>query len=128
MIPQPGNVHIHVMTISKAIFQFTRFIPLLAPTPNIENVFTCVVETGTPNKVEIKIPIALVKSVAKPSYASSFTIPIPTFLIILYPPIDVPRPITNAVIIANHHKEESLDKAIELDGSFALKASSIAKE
>ena len=46
--PQPGKVNTHVKTISFTTPKLIADTLLTAPTPIIDVVFTCVVETGSP--------------------------------------------------------------------------------
>lgn len=63
-----------------------------APTPMMAVVFVWVVETGIPNTEDKNKQIAAVTSAEKPWYFSSFTISIPTDLMIFIPPTEVPIP------------------------------------
>ena len=49
MSPQPGNVKIHVRTMSLTTEKFIAESLLAAPTPMIALVLVCVVDTGMPN-------------------------------------------------------------------------------
>ena len=91
--PHPGKVSTHASAISFTTLQFTAEILFAAPTPMIDVVLVCVVETGMPVVEARKRQIAAAISDAKPWYTSSFVIFCPTSFIILYPPMDVPRPI-----------------------------------
>ena len=96
--PQPGKVNTHAKTISLTTEKFIADNLLVAPTPIIAVVFVCVVLTGIPKTEESKRHEAAAMSAEKPWYFSSLTISMPTDLIILYPPIDVP------ILITKEHK------------------------
>ena len=80
-MPQPGKVRIQVRTISRATPQFTYVIRFAAPTPIIAVVFVCVVLTGTPVSDENSRQAEAAMSAENPWYFSSFTMSMPTALI-----------------------------------------------
>ena len=92
--PHPGNVSTQVRPISFTTDRLMDETRLTAPTPMIAVVLACVVETGIP-KIELnRIEIDAATSAEKPWYFSSFTMSIPTDLMIFLPPIEVPTAIT----------------------------------
>ena len=80
MAPHPGNVSAHVSPISFTTPQFTLDSRRAAPTPIMAVVLVCVVETGMPVSEESSRQAAPAMSAAKPWYFSSFTISMPTAL------------------------------------------------
>ena len=64
--PQQGKVKTQAKTILPATFHFTFFIFLADPTPIIDEVLQCEVETGMPVKVAIKSIKVVLKLEARP--------------------------------------------------------------
>lgn len=64
--PQQGNVRTHAKTIFPATFHLTFFMFFAEPTPIIEEVLQCEVETGIPVKVAIKSIKVVLKLEARP--------------------------------------------------------------
>ena len=67
---------------------------MTAPTPMMAVVLACVVDTGIPNSELKSRDTEAARSAEKPWYFSSFTISMPTDLMIFLPPIEVPSPMT----------------------------------
>ena len=88
-----GIVKIHAQTILIVTCHLTEETLLAAPTPATAPVITCVVETGTPRWVAMKMLAALAVSAQKPSIGLSFTIFWPMVLTIRQPPVKVPKAI-----------------------------------
>jgi hypothetical protein len=84
----------HICPFGKAVLSFLNGEGYTAPTPIIEVVFACVVETGKLNTEQNIKDAAAAISAEKPWYFSNFTISMPTDLIIFLPPIAVPAAIT----------------------------------
>ena len=61
-----GRVKLQASTIRPAIPQCTDASRRPAPAPKIEPVHTCVVDSGSPRWVEVRITAALVVSAVKP--------------------------------------------------------------
>ena len=96
MRPQPGKVKIQVRTISLQTPQLTERTSLAAPAPMMAAVFVWVVETGRPVTVAMNSEIVALMEAEKPWYLSSWTISMPTFLMIFLPPMAVPMAIVAA--------------------------------
>jgi hypothetical protein len=64
--PHPGNVKIQVSTISLTTPKLIAEILFTAPTPIIAVVFVCVVETGTPVRLESNRQSEAARSAEKP--------------------------------------------------------------
>ena len=64
--PQPGNVKIQVSIISFTTEKLIAESLFTAPTPIIALVFVCVVETGTPIRLEYSRQIAPARSAENP--------------------------------------------------------------
>ena len=92
--PQPGKVSIQAETISFTTEKLMAEILLTAQAPMIEVVFAWVVETGMPNTELKRRATDAAISAENPWYFSSFTISIPTDLMIFLPPMEVPSPMT----------------------------------
>ena len=93
MIPAAGMVRTHAQTIRPATPHFTAEKRLAEPTPTIEPVMVCVVETGMPKYVAPKSVIAPAVSAQNPPTGCSLTIFVPIVLTIRHPPESVPRAI-----------------------------------
>ena len=92
--PHPGKVKIQVSIISFTTPKLMAEILFTAPTPMIALVLVWVVDTGIPKRLESRRQKAADKSAENPWYFSSFTISIPTDLMIFSPPTLVPIPMT----------------------------------
>ena len=92
-----GMVTNHANTMERATPQLTAFIRFAEPTPIIDPLTTCVVDTGKCKKVAVKIVIAEFKSAAKPFMVSNLKILVPIVEIIRQPPAAVP----NAIAVAH---------------------------
>ena len=78
------------------MLQLTALTRMAVPTPIIDPLTTCVVDTGKCNNVAVKIVIAEFKSAANPLILSNLKILLPTVAIIFQPPAAVP----NAIAVA----------------------------
>ena len=96
MSPQPGKVSTHVRHISLTTPKLMALTFLTAPTPIRAVVLACVVETGRLNSEQRSSDDEAARSAEKPCYFSSWTISIPTDLMIFLPPMAVPRPMSRA--------------------------------
>ena len=92
--PQPGKVRSQVMPISLTTLKLMAERRLTAPTPMMAVVLACVVDTGIPNSELKSRDTEAARSAEKPWYFSSFTISMPTDLMMRYPPMEVPSPMT----------------------------------
>jgi len=72
--PAAGMVRTHATTIFSVTLQRTADNRFADPTPDIAPVMTCVVDTGTPIEVAIKILAAAAVSAQKPSTGVSLVI------------------------------------------------------
>src|SRR5687767_15444354 len=89
-------VRIHAQTILSTTPHLTAENFLAAPTPMMALEMLCVVETGIPRVVAVKITAEELVSAAKPLIGCNFTILWPRVLIIRQPPAAVPA----AIVIA----------------------------
>src|SRR5581483_1823523 len=74
MMPAAGIVRTQAQTIWLAMPQRTADRRRVAPTPTIEPVMACVVDTGMPKPVAVKIAMAAPVSAANPPTGCSFVI------------------------------------------------------
>src|SRR5262249_1229986 len=88
-----GIVSTHAQTMRPATPQRTADSRRVAPTPTIAPVIACVVDTGTPVCVAIRIDNAALVSAANPPTGCSFVIFDPIVWMMRHPPASVPRPI-----------------------------------
>src|SRR6187200_1472698 len=88
-----GMVSTHAQTMRPATPHFTAENLLAEPTPTIEPVMVCVVDTGMPNAVAPKRVIAPAVSAQNPPTGCSLTILVPIVLTIRQPPESVPSAI-----------------------------------
>src|SRR5262245_33069072 len=88
-----GIVSTHAHTIGPAIPQRTAERRRVDPTPTMAPVIVCVVLTGTPSAVAVKIDTAPAVSAANPPTGCSFVIFDPMVWIIRHPPESVPNEI-----------------------------------
>src|SRR5271169_5956563 len=86
-----GRVMIHARTIFPPTPHLTADNLLEAPTPMIVEDITCVVERGSPIREAISMTVAADASAANPFMGRRLTSPTPRVLMILHPPIAVPR-------------------------------------
>src|SRR6478735_2287420 len=93
MIAAAGMVRTHAQTMRPATPHFTAEKRLAEPTPTIDPVIVCVVETGIPKKVAPKSVRAPAVSAQNPPTGCSFTIFVPIVLTIRHPPDSVPSAI-----------------------------------
>src|SRR5436190_23188307 len=90
MIPAIGMVNTHAQTMRPATPHLTAENRFAEPTPTIEPVIVCVVDTGIPNAVAVKSVMEPAASAQKPCTGCSFTILVPIVLTIRQPPESVP--------------------------------------
>lgn len=102
-----GIVITHADTIEYATFQCTALNLCAQPTPIIEPVTTCVVDTGRCKNVAVNTVMAEFKSAATPFIGCILNILFPTVFIILQPPMLVPNPIAIAHAIFTSHGTSS---------------------
>src|SRR5699024_496057 len=100
--PQPGNVKIQVSIISFTTPKLMAESRLTAPTPMIALVLVWVVDTGIPVTLASSRQKAPARSAENPWNFSSFTISIPTDLMIFSPPTLVPTPMTTEQSTISH--------------------------
>src|SRR5699024_12688630 len=92
----------HVITIFCSVPFFTPRTLCDVTTPKIEEEMTCVVLTGKSRKVAPNIISALDVSAATPFTGRIFIILPPTVLMILQPPMAVPKAIAVAQMTCTH--------------------------
>lgn len=80
--------------MSRMVGQCVPPIPLTRPTPAIDPVTVCVVDTGTPNTVAARMVAAALVSAVQPLSVLSLVILFPIVLTIRHPPNNVPKLIT----------------------------------
>ena len=108
-IPAAGRVKAQAQRMFLAIFQLTADNLLDSPTPRIDEVMMWVVLVGNPYADAAKITAADDVWTQNPWIGCSFTKSLPTVLMILHPPIAVPRAIAIAhAITTNQGTENSL--------------------
>src|SRR5690349_14147045 len=88
-----GIVNIQAQTMRPATPHFTADKRRVAPTPTIEPVIVCVVETGVPVSVTYDSVNAAARSAQKPPTGFSFVILLPIVCTMRQPPDNVPRAI-----------------------------------
>ena len=88
-----GIVSIQAQTIRPATPHFTADNRRVAPTPTIDPVIVCVVETGVPVIVTYASVIAAADSAQKPPTGFSFVIRVPIVRTMRQPPDNVPSAI-----------------------------------
>lgn len=93
MNPLTGIVKIHAHIIRRATLHRTYPIPLVVPTPIIDEEMTCVVLTGIPAIEAPMIVAAPEVSAANPSTGRSLVIWYPMVFTIRHPPKSVPMAI-----------------------------------
>src|SRR4051812_17031794 len=103
MMPDAGSVTIHATTILLAIFQRTAETLRAAPTPTIDPVMVCVVETGTPSQVAANSVIAPAVSAQKPCIGVSRVILDPIVCTMRQPPNSVPSPMAAWQVSTTHN-------------------------
>ena len=86
----PGNVITHASSMFLAMLQFTRLMERLAPTPMMADVLQWPVDTGMPVRLANSSVNTVEKLAATPWYFSSFTMSMPTDLMMRLPPTTVP--------------------------------------
>jgi len=94
-----GSVKIQAQTICSARTHFSALKRLAAPTPMMDMVMTCVVETGIPSIAVPSNTLAPAVSAAKPWTGWSFTSLWPSVRMMRQPPMAVPAAIVSAQII-----------------------------
>src|SRR3954452_8160383 len=90
MIAAMGIVRIHAQTMRPATPHLTAENRLAEPTPTIEPVMVCVVETGMPKLVAVNNVIEPAVSAQNPWTGWSLTIFVPIVLTMRQPPESVP--------------------------------------
>ncbi len=90
MNAEHGMVRIHAQTMLPATPQRTAEADCTAPTPTIEPVMVCVVDTGIPNAVATKSIKAPPVSAQKPPTGFSFVMRWPIVFTMRQPPKAVP--------------------------------------
>ena len=94
--PQPGKVSTQVRHISFTTPKLMALTLLTAPTPIMAVVLAWVVDTGRLSSEHSSKDEDAARSAEKPWYFYSFTISIPTDLMIFLPPMSVPAHIITA--------------------------------
>src|SRR5688572_27095510 len=89
-------VKIHAQTIFSTTVHLTAESFFAAPTPMMADEMLCVVDTGIPSVVAVKITAEELVSAAKPLMGCNLTILCPNVLMIRQPPAAVPA----AIVIA----------------------------
>ena len=100
IIKHAGKVIIHAASISNAVCVFRA--ESTKPQPMTDDVFACVVLTGSPRHVDKKRLILPAISAHTPCFKSKFTIFLPTVRMILPPPNAVPHAMVSEQISAVH--------------------------
>ena len=85
-----------------AMLQFTRLMERLAPTPMMADVLQWPVDTGMPVRLANSSVNTVEKLAATPWYFSSFTMSMPTDLMMRLPPTTVPAEIASEHVIMTH--------------------------
>src|SRR5581483_140426 len=93
MNAEPGMVKSHAQTMLPATPQRTALKLRAEPTPTIEPVIVCVVDTGIPRPVATNSVIAPLAEAQKPPTGLSLVMRMPMVLTMRQPPNSVPRPI-----------------------------------
>src|SRR5215208_339966 len=88
-----GMVRIQAQTMRPATPHFTADNRRVAPTPTMEPVIVCVVETGVPVSVTYANVSAAADSAQKPPTGLSFVIRVPIVRTMRHPPDNVPNAI-----------------------------------
>ena len=92
--PDAGIVKIHAHTMLRATPQRTAAMLCREPTPTIEPVIVCVVDTGIPKKVAANKVTALADSAQNPLMGFNLVIFMPIVFTIRHPPKKVPKAMT----------------------------------
>src|SRR5215813_297562 len=98
-----GIVKTHAHTTLPAIPHRTADNLRVAPTPTIPPVIVCVVLTGIPPYVDIKIEAAPAVSAANPPTGLSLVIRDPIVCTMRQPPVKVPSPIAAWQVSTTHN-------------------------
>src|SRR5690606_4677274 len=101
---ETGMVNIHAQSKLIVTPHLTADIRLVTPTPMIEPVIVCVVETGTPKCSVTYNEIAPAVSAATPSNGVTFVILEPIVFTIFQPPDIVPKPMNINETNGTHHQ------------------------
>src|ERR1700730_6678837 len=101
--PAAGSVRTQATTMLLATFQRTADTLCAAPTPTIDPVMVCVVETGMPNQVAAKTVIAPPVSAQNPCTGVSRVILEPIVCTMRQPPNSVPRPMAAWQVITTQN-------------------------
>ena len=91
-----------------------------APTPMMAVVLVCVVETGKPPKVASIRLTNVERLAANPWNASSFTMSMPTDLMMRAPPTAVPRPMLKAQKIMSHMGIATPDRSMPMPAGIIM--------
>ena len=91
--PETGMVKIHAQSKLIVTPHLTALKRFVAPTPMIEPVMVCVVETGIPKLETVNKVKAPAVSAQTPSKEDTLVILVPIVFTIFQPPINVPKPI-----------------------------------
>src|SRR3954471_20220321 len=102
MVAVTGSVSIQAQTIRCTTDHLMALKRLAEPTPMMAAEILCVVETGMPSFVAMKMTVAELVSAAKPLMGWSFTILWPSVLMMRHPPAAVPAAIVRAQTILIH--------------------------
>src|SRR5688572_11263580 len=102
-IPAAGIVKTHATTMLRATPQRTAERVCKLPTPIMDPVIVCVVDTGMPSSVAVNSAIALDVSAQNPPTGLSFVIFIPMVLTMRQPPNAVPSAITKLQLMTTQH-------------------------
>ena len=91
IIPAAGMVNNQDSRITLIMGQWVLCRPLTSPTPAIEPVTVCVVDTGTPHSVAAKMIAAALASAVQPSRVLRDVILVPMVVTMRQPPSSVPK-------------------------------------
>src|SRR5664280_3384537 len=112
--PAHGSVITQANATLPTSFQRTGCWDVAAPTPTIDPVATCVVESGRPMCDDVKITADDAICAAKPCCGVRFVNPLPIVRMIRQPPIMVPSPIAIAHEATTHHGVEASARNVPL--------------
>src|ERR1041384_8582735 len=103
MAAEAGMVMIQAMTMLEATFQRTAETLRAAPTPTIDPVIVCVVETGMPSQVAANSVIAPPVSAQNPCMGVNRVILDPIVCTMRQPPNKVPSPMAAWQVITTQN-------------------------
>ena len=101
-IAETGIVIIHAQSRLMVIPQRTALNRFVAPTPTIEPVIVCVVDTGILKCSVRNNVIAPAVSAATPSSGVTLVILVPIVFTIFHPPLSVPKAIQKKLVNGTH--------------------------